>query len=176
MRRRSDSRGLSLIEMIVAIVILGVIAALTIPRFSQAASTSPEEKLRRRLAVLRIAIDRYYEDHGDYPGMRAAGGSYGGAADPCAVINQLTLYTDPEGRVSPTLDDQYYLGPYLRDGMPTCPVRPDAPIATLYVIDPSQRPQANPEIEAVWIYNHHTGYIAANCDLTDADGERFDSY
>jgi len=64
MRKRN---GFSLIELMIVVVIIGVLAALAIPRFMRAAKKS---KLSERKIVLKsiwVAAKSYYEDHGEYP-------------------------------------------------------------------------------------------------------------
>src|SRR6185436_16825731 len=60
--------GVSVVELIIAIVILGLLAALAIPRFSRAGQGTAEDELRHRLSVLRTAIELYRTQHSGYPG------------------------------------------------------------------------------------------------------------
>lgn len=53
------SRGLSLIELIVTITILGILAAGVMPLIKNSAVRTKEIELRRNLRIIRIALDDY---------------------------------------------------------------------------------------------------------------------
>lgn len=56
---RSDSRGLSLVELIVTLTILSILAALILPSAQMTARRTKELELRRELRVMRTAIDDF---------------------------------------------------------------------------------------------------------------------
>jgi prepilin-type N-terminal cleavage/methylation domain-containing protein len=167
----------SLIELVVAVVILGVLAALAIPRFSHGAVNESEADLRTHLAVLRTAIEMYYHDHGAYPAQKAADTAGAEVATAAAFIHQLTQYTDVDGRVGPAPSATFRYGPYLRNGVPQCSVSAVGPSADVHVITGAAEPAYNVTVpHAGWIYNCETGYIAANSPGQDQLGVRYDSY
>ena len=169
--------GFSLIELIVAVVILGVLAALAIPRFSQGAVNQNEADLRTNLAVLRTAIEMYYHDHGAYPAQRPAGAVGAEVGTAAAFIRQLTQYTDAEGQTCATPSDVFRHGPYLRNGVPPCPVSAGHASALVHLIAGEAEPAYDPTAaDAGWTYNCETGYIAANSPGEDLLGVRYDSY
>jgi general secretion pathway protein G len=65
-RLRSCS-GLSLIELIVTITILGILAAGVMPLIRNTAVRSKEIELRRNLRIIRIAIDDYKKNFDKMP-------------------------------------------------------------------------------------------------------------
>lgn len=176
--------GVSLIELILAVVILGIVAAVAIPRFSSAAvAPDPGGQLRIELKVLRVAIARYYEDHGAFPGQHGDGQHSGGTE--AGLLAQLTQYTDEAGRVSETRDGVHRFGPYLRDGVPACPVAARAGVTGVDVVDsvtfhelstPQATREGPSEGRAGWIYDYETGQIAALSDGSDFAGRRYSSY
>lgn len=102
----SNSRGFSLLELVIVVVILGIIGAIAIPRLSRGSEGADDAKLKQDLAVLNKAVDLYAAEHnGEYPT----------AADGPA---QLTQYTDIDGNVSATKTAPYIYGPYLREAPP----------------------------------------------------------
>ena len=172
---RVERRGFSIVELVLAVVVLALLAAVAIPRLSQAAPNSDARDLRASLAVLRTAIELYHQDHGRYPGQRPAGSA--GAGTAAAFIHQLTQYSDADGHASITRSETFCYGPYLRRGIPLCPVAPAGPSARVHVITGGAVPAHDPTAGgAGWIYNPDTGYIAANSNDVDADDVRYDTY
>ncbi len=64
----------SLVELVVAVVIIGIIAAIAVPRMSSAAARARVNSLRGDLAVLNRAVEFYAAEHcGRHPGQDASG-------------------------------------------------------------------------------------------------------
>lgn len=168
-------KAVSAVEVIVAVVILGLLVALAIPRFTRAAAHEQDARLRGCLKVLRVAIERYYQDHHAFPGQHGDGSSP--AASPATFVAQLTKFTDQRGRVSDVKDALHRFGPYLRDGVPQCPVPPHLGRAGVHVIRGGTAPAfADQAAEAGWVYNCQTGQIVANSNATDSTGRSYLSY
>ncbi len=170
-----NRRALTWVEILVALVLLGVIAALTVPRFSRAAAAPADDsaRLRDRLRVLRVAIERYYRDHHAYPAQFADGQAP--ACSPAAFEAQLTRFTDESGRVADAPDAVHRFGPYLRDGLPPCPL-PAGARTGVHVTPGSQPPEPDPDSAAGWVYNCQTGQICANSAARDATGVIYAHY
>ena len=60
---RDGQRGLTLLELIIALVILGILAAAALPMAEVAATRSKEIELRRSLRDIRTAIDAWKTDY-----------------------------------------------------------------------------------------------------------------
>lgn len=58
----SDRRGLTLIELIIAMAILAVLAAAVLPMAEVTVKRTKEIELRRSLRMIRTAIDAYHDD------------------------------------------------------------------------------------------------------------------
>lgn len=56
-------RGLTLLELVIALAILGVLAAAILPMAEVTVTRTKEIELRRSLRTIRMAIDHYKEDH-----------------------------------------------------------------------------------------------------------------
>ncbi len=61
------SHGFSLVELVVVIVIIGIIAAIAVPRMSNAVAGARESVLKADLRALRTAIDLYAIEHDGSP-------------------------------------------------------------------------------------------------------------
>lgn len=59
--------GVTLIEMLAVVVILGVISAISVPVVSNAILNAKVSTTETDLANLQVALERYNEDHSSYP-------------------------------------------------------------------------------------------------------------
>ncbi len=165
--------GVSIIEVILVVLLLGLVAALTVPRFSRASSADVEPDVRVPLSVLRNGIEMYYFDHGAYPGQNSDGTDPAGSA--AAFQSQLTKFTDEAGRVADRRDERHQFGPYLRAGIPPCLVPPNRGQTGVAMV--TTRPGYLPEATtAGWVYNCQTGDIVMNSDAVDAEDMAYDQY
>src|SRR4051812_31540285 len=64
---RMTRRGFTLVELLIVVVIIAVIAAVAIPKFSNSIRRSREASLRAELKLVRQAIDIFKSDTGVYP-------------------------------------------------------------------------------------------------------------
>ncbi len=167
--------GFSLVELVIVVVIIGVIAAIAVPRISGGAAASDESALKANLTILRNAIDRYAAEHdGTFPG--AAPDGIGGTVNSAlAFVNQLTGYSNAQGKVSMTQDSSSRLGPYLRR-VPPLPVGDNRDSAEV-AVDTSNSPPVVTTGSEGWVYNPTTGEIIANSDKANRDNTRaYDEY
>jgi hypothetical protein len=169
-------KAVSLLEVVLALIILGLVALLAIPRRSPAATTPDSGALlKERLRVLRVAIERYYQDHGAYPGQRGDGRD--AARTEAAVVGQLIGFTAVNGEVAEMADELHRFGPYLRDGIAACPVPPRVGMRGVQVVGGAAAPVFVEQARvAGWVYNCDTGRIVANSDAADSAGQPYASY
>ena len=62
-RLRYDRRGLTLIELVIAMAILAILASAVLPLGELAVTRTKELELRRSLRMIRTAIDEYKADY-----------------------------------------------------------------------------------------------------------------
>ncbi len=60
-------RGLSLIEILVVVVILGILAAIAMPRFMNAAYRTKDNTCQANISIMNEAVERYYAQNGYLP-------------------------------------------------------------------------------------------------------------
>jgi general secretion pathway protein G len=99
--------GFTLIEILIVVVILGVLAAIVVPKFSSATSDSQISVLRKNLQTVRAQIGLYKHHHNET--LPADVGETGED-----FIRRMTATTDQEG------NDGVAFGPYL-ERVPTNP-------------------------------------------------------
>lgn len=67
MTGKARARGLTLIEMLLALFVLSLLAGLALPLVTGGIQHAKESALKEDLYVMRKAIDDYYADKGAYP-------------------------------------------------------------------------------------------------------------
>ena len=114
--KRQATRGFTLVELMVVVIILGILAAVMIPQFARHTDDARVATLDANLTETRNAIELYYHQHnGTYPGaVSSTDGKTVSATPQEDFVQQMTLFTDGNGRTSPTKDDTFRFGPYLR--------------------------------------------------------------
>lgn len=66
--KRSGERGFTLIELMIVVAIIGILAAIAIPKFADLIKKSQEGKTRGNMTAVRSALSIYYGDlEGIYP-------------------------------------------------------------------------------------------------------------
>jgi len=61
------NRGFTLVEILIVVVILGILAAIVIPQFTEASTEAKESRLASDLQMLRSQIELYKIQHSDAP-------------------------------------------------------------------------------------------------------------
>ena len=135
----TNSKGFTLVELLIVVIILAILAAIIVPQFSAATDDANQSAFDSNVANLRAAIDLYRQQHGAYPGAVAAtsGTCVNGTAVTAAVGEpafqvQLKNYTNAAGQACTGYDaNEFKYGPYLKDDLP---VNPLGTVNTLSVV------------------------------------------
>jgi len=119
--RLGASGGFTLLEMLIAVVILGILAMVIVPQFSASSNDAKVSAMKADLEAMRSAVETYYLQHNPaYPGTVTEDGSGTAISDPgvCAstFADQLTRYTQANGQanVDATKLTQPLFGPYMK--------------------------------------------------------------
>src|SRR5687768_3682199 len=67
MRHIRNTRGFTLVELLIVIIIIAVLAAVVVPKFANSSIRSKEASLRADLKTVRNAINLFHADTGSYP-------------------------------------------------------------------------------------------------------------
>jgi prepilin-type N-terminal cleavage/methylation domain-containing protein len=133
--RISKQEGFTLLEMLIAIVILGILAAIIIPQITISSDDAKVSAAKSNLAGMRSAVEQYYVQHSQtYPGAKNIAGVATTDAAECATafVDQLTKYSEAGGKAaadpSGNLTAPVY-GPYVKGA--ALPVNPFTNLATI---------------------------------------------
>jgi len=107
-----DSRGFTIVEMMIVVVILGIMAMIVVPKFGASADESRESALAVDFSSACRQIELYKHQHGN----RGPEINESGARDTANFINRMIGRTTSEGKLDPT----GRFGPYLME-WPTNP-------------------------------------------------------
>ena len=64
-------KGLTLIELLIVVIILGALAAIAIPRITTSTTTAKSNACQTNVDTLNTAVEMYQIDTGAYPGSLA---------------------------------------------------------------------------------------------------------
>jgi general secretion pathway protein G len=151
--RRNATRGFTLVEILIVVIILGILAAIVIPQFTNASQDARKSNMASQLQTLRAQIELFKLQHQDKP--------------PTLVTDQwdvLLQKTEPTtGAVAADQTDKTLPGPYFQQ--------------------PSVNPLTNSSTFAAaaaatvgWVYTESTGEIhgvaipASGTAVTTDDG------
>lgn len=115
--------GFSLFELVIVIVILGLVAGIAVPRFSNAAARARDSNLALNTQMLQKAIELYTQEHAGLTPAYSARGQL--SASGVGFVARLTRATTDDAEFAASA----WLGPYLR----AVPVNPFNALATVRV-------------------------------------------
>lgn len=165
------AKAFSLIEILIVLIILGILAALVVPQFSDASSLARDNSLREELRYLRTQVMVYRAQHqGVAPGYPSGNRKLEPSNQ--AFAAQLTRYTNVAGQTSETTSAEFNLGPYLQR-IPVNPINGSS--AVRFVPDHEPFPSA-PVGEEGWLYKPSTATLAANVAGVDGSGTAYFDY
>jgi len=102
---RSNNKGFTLVEILIVVIILGILAAIVIPQFTNASTDARKNSLTSQLQTVRSQLELYKLQHND----KLPTFTSGALAD--VQWEQMTSQTDVNGSTTATTKD---FGPYLQ--------------------------------------------------------------
>ncbi|MDY7009236.1 MAG: prepilin-type N-terminal cleavage/methylation domain-containing protein [Planctomycetota bacterium] len=143
----SNRTGFTLVEILIVVIILGILAAIVIPQFTEASQDARESALVSDLQTFRSQIELYKIQHKDaLPGAGTA-----------SFVAAMTGQTDIDGAVGTDY------GPYLQK-MPTNPFN------NLDTVTVEAGVGSLGDDSTGWHFNTSNGQVHANDDDSTSDG------
>lgn len=166
------ARGFTLIEILIVVVIIGIVGALVLPKFSDASHSARQNTLKDDLRYLRTQIVVFKAQHKDVPPGYPGGVT---AQPPTAAdfVQQMTKNTDERCRIGAP-SAVFKFGPYL-SRMPPNPING---LNTIHIVPNggAMPPGGMPDNSTGWIYKPQTMEILPNSPGVDSDGIRYIDY
>ncbi|MBW8038889.1 MAG: prepilin-type N-terminal cleavage/methylation domain-containing protein [Planctomycetes bacterium] len=164
-------KAFTLVEILVAVVLLGILAAVVLPTLQGHPAIARESSAKDSLSTMRTQIEFYKMEHDGVPP-----GYINGSGAPTAILPyQFNATTTITGAVSPstTPTAPYLYGPYIRK-MPENPYNNLTTI--IYVAEATAFSAAVDGTSSGWLYKKETGEIRINWTGTDSEGANFYDY
>ena len=135
-----------MMELVIVMVIIGILAAIAIPRITGGAEKAKAQALLASLAEVRNRIEVYKAEHQ-------------GLIPDKEFVAQMTQYTDILGATNPDPSPKFPYGPYL-NAIPKNPYSGSTAIRFLTVAGTSAEARS---IDRGWTYSVITGEFDADC-------------
>jgi general secretion pathway protein G len=167
--RKNSTRGFTLVEILIVVIILGILAAIVIPQFTNASKEAKQSSLVTMVQSLRSQIALFKLQHNDFlPGAAPLVGT-GGTFVSATFWSQMTEFTSVTGTfVAGGLKDATYTqGPYMQSipKNPLCPTPANSSVVEATV--------AGAAAGAVvgFVYDYQDGAGSGKIWGTDTDGK-----
>ncbi len=168
--RSARNKAFTLVEVLVVVVVLGILAAMVVPKFSNAAATARASMLADDLRVMRMQVEVFAGQHNMPPGY--PGCDPDTVPTEAAFVTYLTQASKITGEIAAPGTPGFPLGPYMRE----IPPNPINGLATVQIIPDEESVPAVPDGSHGWICQPATLTVKADCTGQDDSGVAYYDY
>jgi len=168
--RSAGQRAFTMIEILIVVVILGILAAVVVPHFSNATSLTRENTLKDDVRYVKMQVAVFRAQHRDVP-PGYPNGNAAAAPTEADFLAQMTQNSSELFTLSATATAVCKFGPYLEK----MPANPISGKATILVVGNGQ-PLPAPTGAYGWIYKPQTGEFVPDLTGVDSDGKAYAQY
>jgi len=166
-----NRKAFTLVEILIVVLILGILAAIVLPRFSNASAIARASMLADDLRIVRMQLVVYKAQHLGVPAGYPDGVPTAAPTEEAFRL-QMTQASNVYGETAAPGTAGYDYGPYLRE-VPENPVNGEN---TVQIIPDGQPFPAAGDDSHAWIYKPSTMEFHADSSGTDEDGEAYFDY
>jgi len=170
---RRPRQAFTLVELVIVVLIIAILAAIIVPRFSGASDVAVSSALLQDLRYIRQQIQVYRAQHlGVSPGY--PGGDPDATPSELDFIAQMTNPTSSDGSVGSSSSQTYRFGPYMAE----MPLNPLGGSSAVFVV-PNGSPLPPPPTGASvygWLYKPETLEFKAYAPGQDENGRAYYDY
>ena len=150
-RRRSNARGFTLVEILIVVIILGILAAIVIPQFTNASTDAKKSNMASQDQTIKSQVALYMLQHNDTPPLLITNGwlELTSATDGTGLALDATAVAADAAKTPPVPT----YGPYLPQA-PSNPLAPSTAATTITAFTPSATP---PQATTGWFYDEANG-------------------
>jgi general secretion pathway protein G len=163
--KMSSKRGFTLVEILIVVVIMGILAAIVVPQFSQSSDDARFTSTVQNLQSMRGQIDLYRNQHeGRLPGAEAD-------TDPDATFrDHMILPTNEAGTTTSTFGDANFpFGPYIHNQLPANPYNGSRTVQNIGTFL-ATAPGGDKTTDPGWVYERTSGRLRINKTGNAPDG------
>jgi general secretion pathway protein G len=157
--------GFTLVEILIVVIILGILAAIIIPQFTEASNDARQSALKSDLQTIRSQLELYKVQHQDhYPNMVCTNGTWAADNSTANFVSRLTGTTDVSGVVGNT-----GFGPYMQKFPTNSLASANASSVAFQATGAAPTPDGDPG----WIFDTSDGKVYVNITGNDSSGTAF---
>lgn len=161
----------TLVEILIVVIILAIIAAIVIPRFSNVSASARASMMADDLRVMRCQLNVFKAQHrgvsAGYPNCDTSQ-----APTEAAFVAHITMVSNENGQTAAIGTPGYEYGPYMRE-VPPNPLNGKCTVEV--IADDANMPSAGDDSHG-WIYQPSTLTFLADSAGADEYGQAYINY